>query len=299
MEQIQLLNPFPQCEDCLMSLARSSVVLSQPQNSHLLSEAEKRAGEILEDSKGKGLTSPAIANKILKEVTRLSGVPDPYVDFKAREMEVAQAMFAKIESQIGSSLRSRIVLSALGNSLDFFENPEDVLAQIPGQLQRGLDFYLDDIDRLDAFLSKRPDLILFFSDNSGEIYFDIPLFEYMRDRSARTVLVVKGGPSLNDLTRAELQHGSLNKKFEQIIDTGTNGAGISWEDVSGTFMDMVRNCDLILSKGMANFETVYTRRLPCPVFFLFKVKCKPVQDYLKATPDSFVALWKDGEAGEA
>jgi uncharacterized protein with ATP-grasp and redox domains len=214
-------------------------------------------------------------------------------------MEVARAMFAKIESQIGSSLRSRIVLSALGNSLDFFENPEDALARIPGHLQRGLDFYLDDIDRLDAFLSTRPELILFFSDNSGEIYFDIPLFEYMRDRSARTVLVVKGGPSLNDLTRAELQHASLNKKFDEIIDTGTNGAGISWEDVSGTFMDMVGNCDLILSKGMANFETVYTKTLPCPVFFLFKVKCNPVQDYLKATPESFVALWKDGEAGKA
>jgi damage-control phosphatase, subfamily I len=282
-----------------MSLARSSLVLSQSQNAHLLSQAEKRAGEIIEESKGKGLTSPAIANKIFKEVTRLTGVPDPYVDFKAKEMEVARAIFSRIESQIGSTLRSRIALSVLGNSLDFFENPEEALAQIPGHLERGLDFYLDDIDRLDAFLSKRPGVVLFFSDNSGEIYFDIPLFEYMRNRSARTVLVVKGGPSLNDLTRAELQHAGLDKKFDEIIDTGTNGAGIPWERVPRTFKDLVQHCDLILSKGMANFETVYTRKLPCPVFFLFKVKCKPVQDYLKAKPDSFVALWKDGEAGEA
>ena len=295
MVQIQPLNPFPQCEDCLMSLARNSLVLSQPQNAHLLSEAERRAGKIIEESKGRGLTSPEIANKILKEVTRLSGVPDPYVDFKAKEMKVAQAIFSTIESQIGSTLRSRIVLSVLGNSVDFFENPEEALGQIPRHLQRGLDFYLDDIDRLGAFLSKRPGLILFFSDNSGEIYFDIPLFEYIRHCSDRTVLVVKGGPSLNDLTREELHRAGLHNKFEEIIDTGTNGAGICWEDVPKTFMDLVNHCDLILSKGMANFETVYARRLPCPVFFLFKVKCKPVQDYLKAEPDSFVALWKDGD----
>ena len=295
MEKIQPLNPFPQCEDCLMSLARHSLVLSQPQNSRLLSEAEKIAGGIIEESKDKGLTSPAIANKILKEVTRLSGVPDPYVDFKVKEMKAAEAIFSRVETQIGSSLRSRVILSVLGNSLDFFEDPEGVLAQVPGNLRRGLEFYIDHIDRLEASLSKRPSLILFFADNSGEIYFDIPLFEYVRNRSGRTVLVVKGGPSLNDLTRAELRLTGLDKRFDEIIDTGTNGAGIPWEDVPRTFVDRVDKCDLILSKGMANFETVYARKLPCPVFFLFKVKCKPVQDYLRAKPDSFVALWKDGD----
>ena len=160
MDQIQLLNPFPQCEDCLMSLARSSVVLSQPQNSHLLSEAEKRAG--VEESKGKGLTSPAIANKILKEVTRLLGVPDPYADFKAREVEIARAMFAKIESQIGSSLRSRIVLSALGNSLDFFESPRTLSRRSLGTCSVVWTFISMISIGLTLFFSKRPDLILFF-----------------------------------------------------------------------------------------------------------------------------------------
>ena len=298
MEAIQPINPFPQCEECLRSLARSSLVLGRPENADLLSEAEKKAGEIIEKSKDQGLTSPEIANRILDEVTHLSGVPDPFVDFKAKEMEIAQEIFSRVEGEIGSSLRSRIVLSVLGNSLDFFKNPEEALAQIPVDLQRGLHFYLDDIDRLDRFLSKRPGLVLFFSDNSGEIYFDIPLFDYVKERSVRTVLVVKGGPSLNDLTRAELHRAGLDRKFEHIVDTGTKGAGIPWGDVPGTFVDLVEGCNLILSKGMANFETVYPRNLPCPVFFLFKVKCKPVQDYLKAKTDSFVALWKKGERRE-
>jgi hypothetical protein len=281
-----------------MSLARNSLALSQPQDSNLLFEAEKRALDIIAKSKDKGLASPEIANKILKEVTRLSGVSDPYVEFKMKEMEIAEEIFSRINAQVGPGLRSRAALSVLGNSLDFFKNPEEALAQIPQSLQHGVEFYLDDIDRLEGFLSKRPRLILFFSDNSGEIYFDIPLFEFIKESSARTVLVVKGGPSLNDLTRAELQRTGLDQKFEEVLDTGTDGAGIPWENVSGTFMNLVRECDLILSKGMANFETVYPRNLPCPVFFLFKVKCRPVQDYLKAKPDSFVALWKDAGAGE-
>jgi hypothetical protein len=33
---------------------------------------------------------------------------------------------------------------------------------------------------------------------------------------------------------------------------------------------------------------------PLTLFPLFKAKCEPIQEYLKASPDSFVALWKKG-----
>ena len=45
-----------------------------------------------------------------------------------------------------------------------------------------------------------------------------------------------------------------------------------------------------------NFETLYPRSLPCPVFFLLRVKCRPMGDYLQAPPESFWALWKEKTA---
>ena len=78
------------------------------------------------------------------------------------------------------------------------------------------------------------------------------------------------------------------------MDTGTDGAGIDWENVSRDFLDLIASADLIISKGMANFETLYARDMVAPVFFLFKVKCEPIQNYIQAPANSFLALWKKG-----
>ncbi|CAB1075393.1 hypothetical protein D1AOALGA4SA_3213 [Olavius algarvensis Delta 1 endosymbiont] len=70
---------------------------------------------------------------------------------------------------------------------------------------------------------------------------------------------------------------------------------IDWDHVSVNFINLVDSADLIISKGMANFETLYPSRITVPSFYLFKVKCEPVQNYIKAPVNSFMALWKDAK----
>jgi hypothetical protein len=135
---------------------------------------------------------------------------------------------------------------------------------------------------------------VYLADNAGEIYFDLPLYEYIRERAGRTVLVVKGGPSMDDLTRAELKSAKLEEKFDEVVDTGTDGVGIDWNRVSREFLELFEAADLVLVKGMANFENVYPRDPSPPVFLLLKLKCQPFQGYLKAPPGSYLALWRDG-----
>jgi hypothetical protein len=59
-------------------------------------------------------------------------------------------------------------------------------------------------------------------------------------------------------------------------------------------MDQIASADLVISKGLANFETIYPRDMVAPVFFLFKVKCEPIQNYIQAPANSFLALYKTG-----
>ena len=80
------------------------------------------------------------------------------------------------------------------------------------------------MDLLESFLSGNPDLVLYLTDNSGEIFFDLPLYEYIKGRTKRVVLIVKGGPALNDLTRKELQLAHLENRLDEVVDTGTDGA---------------------------------------------------------------------------
>ena len=288
------LKPIPQCVDCLMSLAQSSAELAAGDNPRLKAEARSAALEIFEYAKDAGLTSPEVGNRILRKITQHSGSFDPYTRVKDQEMALAREIFSRIEDHIKPDLRSLISLAVLGNCLDFFKDPEKVLSEIPDQIERGLSFFYDDVDRLEYILSKNPELVLYLTDNAGEIYFDLPLYDYIKERSRRCVLAVKGGPSINDLTRRELQLAGLEDRLDEVADTGTDGVGIDWDRVSTEFLNLVNSADLILSKGMANFETIYPREMTTPRFFLFKVKCQPIQDYVRAPMGSHLALWWDG-----
>lgn len=288
------LNPIPQCIDCLLSMAKNTALLAADDNPDLVEKSERAARQILADAEINKTSSPQIANRILREIRRLSGVDDPFAEFKAREMEQARKFFSQLKANVGETLRSRVSLATLGNNLDFFISPEQALAEIPQQFFNEISFFRDDIDQLEACLRKTPGTVLYLTDNAGEIYFDGPLYEYIRERSRKTILVVKGGPSLNDLTRGELKATGLEKMFDPVMDTGTDGAGIDWENVSRDFLDLMASADLVISKGMANFETLYPRDMVAPVFFLFKVKCEPIQNYIQAPANSFLALCKKG-----
>ncbi len=268
--------------------------MAAPDNSGLVEKTEKAARKILADAEINTSSSPQVANRIMRAVRHLTGVSDPYIEFKAREMEQAQKLFLQLKSKVDETPRSLARLAALGNNIDFFISPEQALADIPQQFFKKISFFRDDIDQLEACLRQTPGAVLYLTDNAGEIYFDWPLYKYIRDRSRKTILVVKGGPSLNDLTRAELKAAGLENRFDAVMDTGTDGAGIDWENVSRDFLALMASADLVIAKGMANFETLYPRGLAAPTFYLFKVKCEPIQKYIQAPANSFLALWKEG-----
>ena len=276
-----------------MKLAENGALMAGG-GKELVTRVVATAGRILERGRQTAMSSPQMANLIQREIQNLSRRPDPYSQFKRKEMALAREVSSRLRDYVGSDLCSRVGFAVLGNSLDFFKDPEKGPSVILGQMRRGLSFFRDDIHRLEAFLLKDPGLILYLTDNAGELYFDLPLYDYIRARARKTVLVVKGGPSLNDLTRAELRAAGLEDRFQEVTDTGMDGAGIDWVRVTPRFMELVQRAELIVSKGMANFETIYPENLPTPVFFIFKVKCPPIQDYLQAPIESFMAFWQDG-----
>jgi len=290
------LQPIPQCSDCLISLAKDVAALADPADPGLTRAAERIARDALAEAANNESSSPQIANRILRKIRKITGISDPYADFKAREMDQAQKIIFQLQDRVGQDLKSRAILAALGNSLDFFKNPVQVLADLPRQFSNGISFYRDDLAQLQAFLEFKPQRVLYLTDNAGEIYFDIPLYEYLKQYCRQIYLVVKGGPSLNDLTRTELQAAGLAHRFDAVADTGTDGAGIDWDNVSPEFIELVASADLIVSKGMANFETLYPKSIAAPSFYLFKVKCEPIQNFILAPAGSFMALWTAGDS---
>ena len=65
----------------------------------------------------------------------------------------------------------------------------------------------------------------------------------------------------------------------RVIDNGTSCPGTPLGDCSNTFQQVFADADIILSKGMGNFETL--SEIAAPLFFLLTVKCGRVAAHLQ------------------
>jgi hypothetical protein len=75
-------------------------------------------------------------------------------------------------------------------------------------------------------------------------------------------------------------------EYVKIIDNGTAIQGTLLSHCSQEFMEEFQAADLIISKGMANFETLpYEGKRS---FFLLKIKCKPIARLSGIPYESFV-----------
>ncbi|MCD6294724.1 MAG: hypothetical protein J7M20_07325, partial [Deltaproteobacteria bacterium] len=124
---------------------------------YIRSETKK----ILTDAEKNGCSSPETANEILRVIRGVSGVADPYETVKVKEMAQAELIFSDVKDQVGGDLRSSANLAVLGNSIDFFRSTDDALACVSEQAGNELDYFHDDLNRLQDFLVKDPALILY------------------------------------------------------------------------------------------------------------------------------------------
>jgi uncharacterized protein with ATP-grasp and redox domains len=68
----------------------------------------------------------------------------------------------------------------------------------------------------------------------------------------------------------------MTEEADKVITTGTDAIGINLEEASEKFLKIFYSADAMVSKGMANWETITEYPTPCPTLFLFRSKCEPV-----------------------
>ena len=127
------------------------------------------------------------------------------------------------------------------------------------------------------FDSKRPapkvSPVLILADNAGEIAFDCLLCEQLTRLGKRVTVAVRGAPTLNDATIVDAREVGLPEVAE-VITTGSDHPGVLLSKCSQDFRRHFQDADLVISKGMGNFEGLSGE--VGPIFFLLKAKCAPV-----------------------
>jgi damage-control phosphatase, subfamily I len=232
-----------------------------------------------------GATPPEIGTQIHSLVRRVTGVEDPYQRVKQLATDQALDMVPKLKNLIVTSddpLDTALRLSIAGNIIDFGPNPSYDLWVVVKRLLNE-DFAIDDTLSLWAELSKA-ETILFLGDNAGETVFDRLLIEAL---NKPITFVVRGGPTLNDATKEDAIAAGINQVAE-IIDNGTRIPGTVLSECSKAFLERFWSADMILAKGMGNYETL--SEVKAPIYFLMQVKCPIIGKDVDAPAGSAVVM---------
>lgn len=273
----------PECVPCLLKRSLYEVNLI---DSQWAEEAMKKALEILAEGYNGNACSAVLATEVHRKVYDILGVTDPYADEKERSNEVALSLLPKAVGHIDSftdgyeRFRAAVQVAVAGNVLDFgiggsIESPEQLEGLFDGLLEEGLGH--DDTRRLYEMLeSEEVRKVLYFPDNCGEIVFDTLLLSELKKFNIHLTVIVKGEPILTDATMEDAKALSIHSLANEVITTGGYAVGFPMGDKMGQQLkEKLDTADLIISKGMANFEC-FSDTSYRPIAHLMRTKCNAV-----------------------
>ncbi len=267
--------------DCAPCLLRRVLFQSRISGDGLEFEAVRAASEVLGELMDPDRDSVKVATAVHRAAYDAIRRDDPYSELKVKADAVAEPYereLRRLVSESADPLRTAVVGAAAGNIMDFgigdaIDDPGAFSSVYDGIVAEGLG--CDDIDAFKEILEKVPGVVYMF-DNCGESRLDKVLIEVLRGMGKRVVGVVRGAPILNDVAAEDAARVGLDAAVDRLLDTGKFQVGMDWDDVPPELEMEIRECGLIVSKGMANFEAASGRDLPVPVVHILRTKCAPV-----------------------
>ncbi len=258
-----------ECFPCLLRMALDTCRFSGVDESHHPEIMRRMLQELLEVDPA---ASPAeISTRPLKLVRELTGCDDPYRLAKQASTREALALYPELKEMIGSSsdpFETAVRLAIAGNIIDF--GPLDSY-DLEASIQRVMrqTFAVNDLEALRIAIDEI-DEILYLADNTGETVFDRILIETI---GKPVTYAVKDAPILNDATMEDALAAGLDD-IAEVVSCGSRYPGTLLSHCSAEFMERFRKANLIISKGMGNYEALSAE--DAPIFFLLQVKCDMV-----------------------
>lgn len=284
------------CFDCLQRQIHSLCSLLQiHDNTHIT----QKICTILESAKSQSLMPPQIAIDAYKSFRQSTNLDDPFYEIKQESITQAHTIVQNLLrtcpppfSQDSQNIESMHDINADSTSayLDWAVRMAILGNVIDYGSQHSFDFKSANFDfknlvfahyDIQAFQEKltHSHTLLYLADNAGENIFDEILLRALKTLYPHLHIyyAVRGEPIINDLTLKDLFHPLAQniQKYCTLLDSGVRSPGFVYEDSNAQTQTIYNNADVILAKGMGNFECLHTQNDE-RLFLLFKVKCDVV-----------------------
>lgn len=264
----------PKCIPCLI---HRSLYETELANSSLADKIMPAVCDIFAKNYSNDMCSATLATKVHNKVYKILSTNDPYSEIKQRSNGIVIKLLPKIEKIIKNSkdkLGVSIRCSIVGNILDFglidtAKGPESFINDFETMYDEGLRH--NDIPKIKKFL-KKGSRIVFFTDNCGEIIIDKLLCQELKKYGVHIILVVKGRPILTDATIEDAKAINMHDVVDEVLTTNSGAVGVDFDKISKRLKTELENADLIISKGMANYES-FSETEYKPIVHLMRTKC--------------------------
>ncbi|MEM4735101.1 MAG: ARMT1-like domain-containing protein [Candidatus Thorarchaeota archaeon] len=274
-----------ECSHCLLKRAVNQARLASD-------DPEIQMAVIAEMTRflGEALTPGSVPSHIGTDrdllVQRITG-KDPYLQLKIESNRMALGLLPDLEKAVATldgpekRFRMATLIAAAANAIEFdvagrefsLDDLKALVRDVEGELA---------IDHIDRFreLCLGVSEVLYLMDNAGEIVLDTLLIREIQQAGPSVVAVVKGGPVLNDATIDDAEMVNLSRYADRVVSTGTAAIGVNLERSSREFVSMLESAQLIVAKGMGNYESLTEIETGCPVVHILRTKCDPVARHI-------------------
>ncbi len=290
------MNMKPDCLACLytqMLRVTKAVECSESCATEVMEESAERLAHLRMDQ-----TPPEAAAILYPAASEAIGEADPYRKKKAESIEKARRFLPGVRERIAHStdpLDAALRAAAAGNVIDF---ATEVSFDLEKEIDRIFEAEFGWDDKA-GFLERlgRARRLAVIGDNVGEHLFDKVMMERFRAEYPELEIdyFVRGRPIINDVTVTEAREAGIDE-VARIVDSGVDTPGFLPERASEEGRTAYERADLILAKGMGNFECMESWA-DARVFFLFKVKCSVVAAKVGREVGDLVCLAAEHYAG--
>jgi uncharacterized protein with ATP-grasp and redox domains len=245
---------YYECGSCFLRQAREAMDLATDDD-NLKIDLMKSVFDYLSQNYKTGASSNKLGTTIHRMIKDKTNCFDPYIKEKEIGNNIAIELLPEFQKILedDDSLENFVKIAIIGNILDFGALGLNVNLENLISMNLDKNLAINDINEFKKNLNTSNSL-LYLADNTGEIVFDKLLVEKLiKDYDINITFAVKNKPILNDACYEDGISVGLNK-ITNLVTTGTDSIGIIYEDLSPEFREIFNNHDLIVSKGLGNYE---------------------------------------------
>ena len=282
-----------ECASCMLRQSREAIEHAVEANDKRM-DVSLKVLEFMEKHFKKDSNSNKLGTDLHHMIMKETKNNDPYKQLRELGNYLDNILVGRLEVMFIEypSFENYVKIAVAGNIIDFgaLEESTNMEELIKEQLKRQPS--INHIDKLDKALQTAK-TVLYLADNCCEIVFDKLLIEKIKeDYNLEIILALKENPILNDALLSDAEDLELDK-YTKLITTGAASVGVVEDYVSDELIELLHSCDVVISKGMGNYEGLTEININRSVFFLLNTKCQAISDEIGVGLRSSVIIKKD------